>query len=75
MLRDVREAGDTVEVTITPTYSGCPAMDLIALDVGVALDRAGIPHARLVILPRASHFAMLQAPDAFDAAVLRAIGG
>ncbi len=34
-----------------------------------------IPHARLVILPDASHFAMLQAPAEFDAAVLRAIGG
>lgn len=26
VLRDVRTEGDTVVVTITPTYSGCPAM-------------------------------------------------
>ena len=36
---------------------------------------ASIPHSRLAILPDASHFAMLQAPAEFDAAVLQAIGG
>ena len=34
---------------------------------------AAIPGARLVILPDVSHFAMLQAPDPFDQAVLAAI--
>ncbi len=29
ILRDVVVEGDTVTVTITPTYSGCPAMDHI----------------------------------------------
>ena len=33
-----------------------------------------IPAAHLVILPRVSHFAMLQDPDAFNAAVLRFLG-
>ena len=34
VLRDVAIADDgTVEVTITPTYSGCPAMTVITLDV------------------------------------------
>ncbi len=33
------EAG--VVVTITPTYSGCPAMSMIAFDVEVALGKAG----------------------------------
>ena len=42
VLRDVRLAGDGVEVTITPTYSGCPAMNVITLDVETALARAGI---------------------------------
>ncbi len=42
VLRDVRETGDgSVEVTITPTYSGCPAMDTIRRDVGAALRGAG----------------------------------
>ena len=37
ILRDVRMDGATVVVTITPTYSGCPAMDVIAEDIAGAL--------------------------------------
>ena len=33
VLRDVKVDGDRVEVTITPTYSGCPAMDVMKEDV------------------------------------------
>lgn len=47
ILRDVREAGETIEVDITPTYSGCPATDVIRLDVETALLRAGIANARV----------------------------
>jgi ring-1,2-phenylacetyl-CoA epoxidase subunit PaaD len=36
-----------VEVAITPTYSGCPAMQVIALDIVTALERAGIAGARV----------------------------
>jgi ring-1,2-phenylacetyl-CoA epoxidase subunit PaaD len=42
ILRDVSVRGDTVEVTITPTYSGCPAMNMITLEIQTALARAGI---------------------------------
>ena len=42
ILRDVSVKGDTVDVTITPTYSGCPAMNLITLEIETALARAGI---------------------------------
>ncbi len=38
VLRDVRDEGDEVVVTITPTYSGCPAMDLIRHEVELTLD-------------------------------------
>ena len=31
-----------MEVTITPTYSGCPAMNMIAVEIETALARAGI---------------------------------
>jgi ring-1,2-phenylacetyl-CoA epoxidase subunit PaaD len=42
ILRDVAVAGDGhVHVTITPTYSGCPAMDAIRADVVEALAREG----------------------------------
>jgi ring-1,2-phenylacetyl-CoA epoxidase subunit PaaD len=50
ILRGVSVHGDTVEVTITPTYSGCPAMNMIRLDIETALARAGIKacvHTRL----------------------------
>ena len=41
VLREVAVDGDHVEVAITPTYSGCPAMNMIALEIEVALERAG----------------------------------
>ncbi len=41
VLRDVILDGDRVEVAITPTYSGCPAMNMIALEIEVALERVG----------------------------------
>jgi len=37
VLRGVRHDGDEVVVTITPTYSGCPAMDLIRHEVELTL--------------------------------------
>jgi ring-1,2-phenylacetyl-CoA epoxidase subunit PaaD len=49
ILRHVRLApdGETVEVAITPTYSGCPAMDAIALEIVAALAQAGFPDVRM----------------------------
>jgi ring-1,2-phenylacetyl-CoA epoxidase subunit PaaD len=48
VLREVRIAPDgAVEAVITPTYSGCPAMNVIALELELALARAGIPQARV----------------------------
>jgi len=43
VLRDVSVDGPTgrVTVTVTPTYSGCPAMDMIRTDIGRALASAG----------------------------------
>ncbi|MCA1468593.1 phenylacetate-CoA oxygenase subunit PaaJ [Bradyrhizobium sp. IC3195] len=53
VLRDVVLDGDHVEVAITPTYSGCPAMNMIALEIEVALERAGFhqPKVRTVLSP------------------------
>jgi ring-1,2-phenylacetyl-CoA epoxidase subunit PaaD len=49
ILRDVtEEPGGAVRVTITPTYSGCPAMDVIRSDIRQALARAGYPDADVV---------------------------
>jgi len=52
ILRAVTANGEGVEVEITPTYSGCPAMNMIAVDIGIALDRAGIAsRVRTVLSP------------------------
>jgi ring-1,2-phenylacetyl-CoA epoxidase subunit PaaD len=41
ILRDVSRHGDTVIATITPTYSGCPALREISADLRSRLQRAG----------------------------------
>ncbi|MGH3425833.1 MAG: 1,2-phenylacetyl-CoA epoxidase subunit PaaD, partial [Nocardioidaceae bacterium] len=47
--RDVTvDATGTVTVTITPTYSGCPAMDAIRSDIAGRLNAAGYEHAEVV---------------------------
>jgi ring-1,2-phenylacetyl-CoA epoxidase subunit PaaD len=47
ILRDVRQGPDGLEVVITPTYSGCPAMGQIEDDVRSTLRKHGIS-ARVV---------------------------
>lgn len=54
VLREVTQEEDgTVVVRITPTYSGCPAMDAISADVLKALREGGFERARvdLVLSP------------------------
>ena len=43
VLRDVAVTDGRVEVAITPTYSGCPAMNMIGLEIELALARQGSP--------------------------------
>lgn len=48
ILRDVRVADDgAVEVDLTPTYSGCPAVEAIERDVETALAAAGFAAVRV----------------------------
>jgi ring-1,2-phenylacetyl-CoA epoxidase subunit PaaD len=48
ILRDVRQGDDGVlEVVITPTYSGCPAMSQIAEDIAQAIDQAALGAHRI----------------------------
>lgn len=42
IIRDVQWNDDTLEVTVTPTYSGCPATTIINLDIETALRGHGI---------------------------------
>ncbi|WP_416399585.1 1,2-phenylacetyl-CoA epoxidase subunit PaaD [Burkholderia sp. LFS038] len=58
ILRHVRLFDDggmvpAVQVTITPTYSGCPAMDAIRDDLKAAFRKEGYPsvHVELVLAP------------------------
>jgi ring-1,2-phenylacetyl-CoA epoxidase subunit PaaD len=41
IVREVEESPDGVKVTITPTYSGCPAMSEIEASIRAALHEAG----------------------------------
>ena len=41
VLRDVVVEGGRVTVTVTPTYSGCPALEVIERDVAQAVREAG----------------------------------
>jgi ring-1,2-phenylacetyl-CoA epoxidase subunit PaaD len=41
IVRDVKLHKDEVEVIITPTYTGCPAMDMIAMNIKLALIENG----------------------------------
>ena len=47
VLRDVAVIDGHVEVAITPTYSGCPAMNMIKLEIELALEREGIRHSKV----------------------------
>jgi ring-1,2-phenylacetyl-CoA epoxidase subunit PaaD len=42
IVRDVQIEGDKVDIIITPTYSGCPAMDVISMNIRMALIQEGI---------------------------------
>ncbi len=45
ILREIRRAANApelLEVVITPTYSGCPALGQISQDIGLALAAAGL---------------------------------
>jgi ring-1,2-phenylacetyl-CoA epoxidase subunit PaaD len=47
IVRDVHWNDDELVVTITPTYSGCPAMEVIARDIREALLARGVEKIRL----------------------------
>ena len=47
IVRDVAWDGDTLTVGIVPTYSGCPAGSVIALDIQTALHARGIEKVRV----------------------------
>jgi ring-1,2-phenylacetyl-CoA epoxidase subunit PaaD len=47
ILRGIKINGDEILVTITPTYSGCPAMDIIRMDIRLKLIEHGYKNIRI----------------------------
>jgi ring-1,2-phenylacetyl-CoA epoxidase subunit PaaD len=47
IIRDVREEGSGLEVVLTPTYSGCPAMDAIRMNIRMVLLQNGYRDVKL----------------------------
>ncbi|MFK7868099.1 MAG: 1,2-phenylacetyl-CoA epoxidase subunit PaaD [Roseobacter sp.] len=47
VIRDVKWVEDTLEVTVTPTYSGCPATKVISFEIENCLRDHGIKHIDL----------------------------
>lgn len=47
IVRDVISSGDTAEVIITPTYSGCPAMDVISMQIKMVLLEHGFKQVKV----------------------------
>jgi ring-1,2-phenylacetyl-CoA epoxidase subunit PaaD len=50
IVRDVRaDDGEGVSVVVTPTYSGCPAVEVIERDIVAALESAGLGPVRVAL--------------------------
>jgi ring-1,2-phenylacetyl-CoA epoxidase subunit PaaD len=47
IIRDVLVTGEGIEIVLTPTYSGCPAMDLIRMNIRMTLLEHGFSDIKL----------------------------
>jgi ring-1,2-phenylacetyl-CoA epoxidase subunit PaaD len=47
IVRDIKIGNDLIEVIITPTYSGCPAMDVISMNIRIALLQEGFNKVKI----------------------------
>ncbi len=47
VLQDIKKVGEELLVTITPTYSGCPAVDVMKEDILIALQKTGYVNSRV----------------------------
>lgn len=53
IIRDVKiHEDETVEVVITPTYSGCPAMNVIEINIKAALQEKGFDKVKVTTVLR-----------------------
>ena len=49
IVRDIVASDAGLEIVLTPTYSGCPATEVIEADVLTAIDAAGLGPARVTL--------------------------
>ncbi len=49
IVRDILIQGGEIEVVITPTYSGCPAMDVIAMQIRMELLANGFRNVKITL--------------------------
>jgi ring-1,2-phenylacetyl-CoA epoxidase subunit PaaD len=49
IVREVLDHGASMEIVLTPTYSGCPATEVIERSVCEAIDAAGLGPARVTM--------------------------
>ena len=47
IVREVKIDNEGIEIIITPTYSGCPAMDAITIDIRLKLAEAGFKKVKI----------------------------
>jgi len=47
IVRDIRQNNDELEIVITPTYSGCPAMDVITAQIRMAMTGRGFSQVKV----------------------------
>jgi len=47
IIRDIKINSGEIEIIITPTYSGCPAMDVIAMNIKIELLASGLENVKI----------------------------
>ena len=47
IVRDIKMDGEKIEIIITPTYSGCPAMDMIQMNIRMSLFCKGYQNIKI----------------------------
>jgi len=50
ILQDVKKTGNGWEIVITPTYSGCPAVDAISDDIKTEMQNAGYKNTNVKVV-------------------------
>lgn len=48
IVRDIKITNEEIEVVITPTYTGCPAMDVITMNIKMELASQGFQNVKVI---------------------------